>query len=404
MYCSQCGKKVMDTMLFCPFCGNPIMIPDQGDADDRVQVSDFEPLDFSKEADVAQDAEETPAQDQADVDAAPGDKLPDDAADGQDAAAELLDWSQNRREYVSDIWAREYETTSEPFTPLKLDGDDEAKDGDDWREEIGRRKAAGAPEKHPPQMSGSGAEPVRLDGVAPKLENGSGVKRLSPQAMAMEGGARKQANTLVPPKSMDPNDIFMDNRRAGYDDMDEFDRYEPYDAGDKYGAPEFDQDDVSYVEAGEGSFFMRYLRGIVSLAMLLMLLLMIVIYAFSNAGQITLAKLNLAWSPAAYVTLGDQSYEAGQYLQSGQYYERALQREEDYRYASAAAMAYIGAHDDEKAAEMLKRCAQIDPTQIDPYLYLLNMYPDAAQRPWDVTQLLQQGYKATGDSRLKVTG
>ena len=32
MYCSHCGKKVTDTMLFCPFCGDPIVIPDQDDA------------------------------------------------------------------------------------------------------------------------------------------------------------------------------------------------------------------------------------------------------------------------------------------------------------------------------------------------------------------------------------
>ena len=29
MFCGQCGKKVMENMLFCPFCGEPIVIPDQ---------------------------------------------------------------------------------------------------------------------------------------------------------------------------------------------------------------------------------------------------------------------------------------------------------------------------------------------------------------------------------------
>ena len=29
MYCSHCGKKVNETMLFCPFCGDPIVIPEQ---------------------------------------------------------------------------------------------------------------------------------------------------------------------------------------------------------------------------------------------------------------------------------------------------------------------------------------------------------------------------------------
>ena len=150
---------------------------------------------------------------------------------------------------------------------------------------------------------------------------------------------------------------------------------------------------------------MRHLRGIVGLALFVILILMFVIYAFSSAGQLTLARLNLAWSTAAYSQLGDESYEDGQFAQAGQYYERALQRDPDnYAFASAAVMAYLEAEDNDKAAAMLKRCAEINPTLLEPYIYLLNLYPDAAQRPWDVTQLLQQGYQATGDDRLKVSG
>jgi hypothetical protein len=53
---------------------------------------------------------------------------------------------------------------------------------------------------------------------------------------------------------------------------------------------------------------------------------------------------------------------------------------------------------------MLKKCVEINPTLLEPCIYLLKLYPDAAQRPWDITQLLQQGYQQTGDSRLNVTG
>ena len=31
MFCSQCGKRVTDNMLFCPYCGAPIVIPEQED-------------------------------------------------------------------------------------------------------------------------------------------------------------------------------------------------------------------------------------------------------------------------------------------------------------------------------------------------------------------------------------
>ena len=32
MFCSRCGKKVLEYMLFCPFCGTEIVIPEQDEA------------------------------------------------------------------------------------------------------------------------------------------------------------------------------------------------------------------------------------------------------------------------------------------------------------------------------------------------------------------------------------
>ena len=64
----------------------------------------------------------------------------------------------------------------------------------------------------------------------------------------------------------------------------------------------------------------------------------------------------------------------------------------------------VDAGTNDPAAAMLKRCAEISPMLLEPYIYLLNLYPNAAERPWDVTQLLQKGYENTGDSRLNVTG
>ena len=40
MYCSHCGKKVGEDMLFCPFCGKPIVIPEQDDAPETPTVAD----------------------------------------------------------------------------------------------------------------------------------------------------------------------------------------------------------------------------------------------------------------------------------------------------------------------------------------------------------------------------
>ena len=39
MYCSHCGKKVGDAMLFCPFCGEPIVIPEQDEPTEAAPVT-----------------------------------------------------------------------------------------------------------------------------------------------------------------------------------------------------------------------------------------------------------------------------------------------------------------------------------------------------------------------------
>lgn len=369
MFCSNCGKKVGDAMLFCPFCGAPIVIPEQDDGAKAMGTTASDGANEPERETVQAVREE----------AAP-------RAPRSEAEAELLDWSRERRAQ-KDEWARQ---DADDFAPLQLDqGEDEP---GDWREEISRKKQSITLEKKPPETRRDEEAPVRLEGAAPKLElEVSGAKPTGDGK-----GARKRANTLVPPKTMDPEDIFMDSKPSAYDE------YDPYDDA---GPGEDFHESFVYEDEGESSFFMRHLRGIVGLALFVILILMFVIYAFSKAGQLSLARLNLAWSTEAYSTLGYQNYQDGLYTQAGLYYERALQRDPgNYSYASSAAMAYFEANDTEKSAAMLKKCAEIDPTKLEPYVYLLKLYPDAASRPWDITQLLQQGYRQTGDSRLNVTG
>lgn len=383
MYCSHCGKKVGDTMLFCPFCGEAIVIPEQDEVKTSAPVPESVSVPETAPAEMVETEASEPAPSETVAEPAPKSDAGED-----DATAELLNWSWEREEHSDDEWARQEPV--EAFSPLKLDEDEG--ESVDWREEISQRKQAATPEKHPPKTSREGDAPIRLEGSAPKLD----LKADDEGPKDEKKPARKRANTLVPPKTMDLNDIFMDGKDNGYDDD-----YDPYDddADDGYAEP------FIYEDEEEGSFFMRHLRGIVGLALFAILILMFVIYAFSKAGQLTLAKVNLAWSTEAYSTLGYQNYQDGQYVQAGQFYERALQRDSDnYSYASSAAMAYFEAGEKEKSTEMLKRCVEIDPTKLEPYVYLLKLYPEAASRPWEVTQLLQQGYQRTGDSRLNVTG
>jgi len=402
VYCSHCGKKVGEDMLFCPFCGKPIVIPEQDDESlaapvDAVAASEAEGGDGHDAGNQEAEAVDLTAEktDNKPTSVLKVDDAPDDAKTAEpltDAAAELLDWDRARKRHLeADVWARP-EAPAEDFSPLTLAQADEKLEESDWKEAVSKKKEAVTLEKKPPEMKRDEEAPVRLDGAAPKLE--LDIQGAKPRDKGKK--TRKPANTLVPPKTMDPDDIFMDRKRAPYEADD------PYDddgEGDGLGGSfAFEEDD-------EGSFFLRHLRGIVGLALFVILLLMFVIFAFSRAGQVSLARVNAAWSKDAYSTLGYQYYQAGDYSQAGLYYERALQRDPNsYSYASSAAMAYLEAGDNEKAAAMLKRCAEIDPTKLEPYVYLLRLYPDAASRPWDITQLLQQGYQKTGDARLNVTG
>ncbi len=389
MYCSHCGKKVGDTMLFCPFCGEPIVVPDQDDD----PVAAVEPSFARPEPDAPKDMPDA-AFHEPEAEAIPmphGEESPEAESTGNesDAARELLDWNRDRRSFSGGS-TRETDVPVEPFSPLSLDQDEAQPD--DWREEIIRRKEAAAPEKRPPEFHRREEETARLEGRAPKLEEGGAGAVKTAQT-------HRAANTFVPPKAMDPEDIFMDGSKEDYDGKDEYDAYDDYDDVAS------DDDGYAYEDETEGSFFMRHIRGIVGLTLFVILILMFVFYAFTNAGQRSLARMNLAWNTGVYASLGYEYYQDGLYAQAGLYYERALGREpQNYRYASSAAMAYVTGGDTEKAAAMLKKCVEIDPTKLEPYIYLLNLYPEAAQRPWDVTQLIQKGYETTGDERLAITG
>ena len=50
MFCSRCGKKVLEYMLFCPFCGTEIVIPDQDEAVPAPAPQDETPQEIADDA------------------------------------------------------------------------------------------------------------------------------------------------------------------------------------------------------------------------------------------------------------------------------------------------------------------------------------------------------------------
>ena len=349
MYCGQCGKKVMDNMLFCPFCGAPIVIPDQDAPAASASESGAEPP--VQRPEPAQEMEAKPAEQCAQTAVQSAPEAPVSLFDAADRPASK----------------QPKQVPKEEFEPLRFDFD--APDEED----------APAPE--------SEAEPESAVEDIP--EPPAPPKRRSAPTRP-ENHRSRSANTYIPVKDMDLDDIFMD----GGDEDDAYDVDEDY--GDPY------EDDFDYEEPESGSFFQRHIRGIVALILMLILLVVCAAWGISPRGQRVLAQVNLAWSAEAYADLGYEAYQKDSDLLAARYYEKALNRDpENYEYAHSAMVAYYEADKLENAAAMLKKCVDLDPDNPEPYEELLILYPDAQTRPWDISELVRMGYQRTGAQSLK---
>ena len=358
MYCGQCGKKVMDTMLFCPFCGSPIVIPDQDEPAAPVPVQAAEPV-----QEVAAPMEtEAPAAMEAQRPAAEQETVPEERIG--DSPVSLFD---------ADISApAEEPKKSEPqeeFVPLRFSFD--------LPEE-----AAPADEADKPA-----AEPV-LD----VPEETPQRPRRSGQTVRPQSSRKRPTNTYIPVKDIAPDDIFMDKA-----DEDEYD----LDGDDAYDGA-YEEEEYFYEEQDEGGFFHRHIRGFVGLILFIVLLAVCAFWANMEDGQRFLAKFNIAWRAEVYADLGYEAYGAGNHLMAARYYEKAYAREEsNYEYAHSAMVAYYEAEDIPASAAMLKRCIAMEPDNPEPYREMLILYPDADKRPWEIRELISDGYARTGDPALK---
>ena len=345
MYCGQCGKKVLENMLFCPFCGSPIVIPDQDEAPAAVPAPEAAP------------------------ETKPLPELP------PEKPVSLFEGYEARPARVMDI-------PQEDFEPLRFDFDQ--------NEFIGEPAAEPEPEPEPEPVP----EPEPEE--APREQP---ARRPEPRAPRIEG-SRRNPNTYIPVKELAPDDIFMDEVRHEDSYDDEYD-----DAYDRAGEDDDEDfiDDFEFEEKEHGGFFQRHIRGVVGLLLFLLLAVICAVWAFSPKGQLVLAKMNLAWTPQVYADLGYAAYQQDSDLLAARYYEKALARDEsNYEYAHSAMVAYYEADEIESAAAMLKKCIEMDPDNPEPYQEMLILYPDAKSRPWEVAELIRLGYQRTGDASLKL--
>lgn len=342
MFCSQCGKKIIETMLFCPFCGAPIVIPDQ---------------------------DEVPASEPAAAKPAPAPII--ESAAVSPAAATIVEPTEEFRPLnLEKEWDSYGETPAKAAVPEQTEQEEKVE-----KTPSEPRKGDVADEISELLSSGLREDPVKLQGHVPDLTNVREPRK----------GDSKRRNTYAPVREFNPDDIFLS---GGDDDDDDYD----------------DRDDrFDYEEPETGGFLLRHIRGVVALTLLLVASAIVLGWSLSDGGQMSLAKINLAWRASAYERLGYQAHESGNYVLSGSYYEKALSRDEDsFNYAYSAGVAYYKAQDNVRSAEMAKKAIELDPQRTEGYELLLRLYPDAKLRPWEVTSLLQQGYRLTGDASFNV--
>ncbi len=367
MYCGQCGRELKENMLFCPYCGTPAVVPERDDG-------------------YASPAEVFPAADA------------DDAFDSlfdteekfifpEEQPAKKATSADSSHERVVSLF-EDYDDgetddipSEDEFEPLDFENDetesgDSEPDQDDAEDIVPDPATAPEPETAP-------ADNFR-------------VRRESTVIRTPDSAKSRSNKTFIPVQDVDPENIFMD-------EAEETDAYDAYDEEPAFSGGFEDEDEFEFEDREEGGFFRRHIRGIVGLILLLALAAICFIWASTVKGQVVLAKMNLAWKAEVYADLGYEAYQNNSDALAARYYENAYSRDkENYNYAHSAMVAYYEANQLDKATTMLKACVDLKPNDPEPYAEFLILYPDAVTRPWEITELIRQGYQRTGDQRLNI--
>lgn len=376
MYCGQCGKKVMENMLFCPFCGSPIVIPDQ----DEVQV-DVPVQDEERPAVAAEPVEAEKSKSPVKI------VMPVRAKNAEPVEEEKPAQEEKPVSLFEDYEPREKRVPKKEFVPLSFDFETQLREAD---------AAAGMQADEEEETGEDSVD--ELFSVQPEFrEEPRGRERRPNRDGRRKDTPRRNVNTYVPVRDVDPDNMFMDElHEDGYDE-DDYDFDEEPVRRSRY------RDEFEFEEPESGSFFQRHIRGIVGLILMLILAIIFAVWMFSPKGQLTLARVNLAWTAQPYATLGHEAYQMDSDLLAAKYFEKAYSRDNsNYEYAHSAMVAYYEAEEIESAAAMLKKCVEMAPDNPEPYQEMLILYPDAEERPWEITELIRLGYQRTGHAALKL--
>lgn len=386
VYCTKCGKKNADDRLFCGFCGSPLNAPESAaSSEDDERRLYGRPQ--AAEAPAAQ-SEQTAAPE------TPASAPPEGASLSRRARRE----KQAEEAAAREAAAREEEWPDLDFEPPvpprpQFKPAPEAAEDEDGAGalEMDYGEAVDVPPEEDVPTPGDADDPLARPLLNRPVElRAKHPPQLSRQAAPVKPRAATGArpvNTVVPPRAPDPDDLFLEDEADAEDDIADF-------------VNEY-LDDYRYEERPHGNFFMRHIRGFVTLILLVIFALVVGYWLLFGSGQRVLGQLYISGNPETYVELGQEADAAGSYEEAGAYYLKALELAPTDRVTAInAANAYIRAENAGRAAEALEYLIAIDPSDPAPYNTLKQLYPDAASRPQRVTQLLQQGAQNTGDASL----
>lgn len=401
MYCTKCGKKNADDRLFCGFCGSPLNAPEHAPSPEDAERKLYgrpEPAPAVVELETgAEKAVGPEGQSEAPLSRRARRERQAEAAAREAAAREEDEWPELDIEppIAPRTQARpapvERTRTHSAETP-RPEADEEGFCAGALDEEYGEAADIPPEEDAPGEAADPLARPLLTEPVELRAKHPPRLSRQSAPVKPHAATGARRVNTVVPPRTPDPDDLFLEDEADAEDDIADF--------VDEY------LSDYRYEERPGGNFFVRHIRGFVTLILLLVFALGIYFWLAFGSGQRLMGQLYISGNPATYVELGKEAETAGDYAEAGDYFLKALEvrgaelDSSDRDTAVNAANAYIRAENAGRAAEALEYLIAIDPNDPAPYNTLKQLYPDAASRPQRITQLLQQGAQNTGDASL----
>ena len=393
MYCTKCGKKNADDRLFCGFCGSPLNAPEHAPSPEDAERKLYgrpEPAPAVVELETgAEKAVGPEGQSEASLSRRARRERQEEAA--RETAAREDEWPELDFEPPIAPRAQARPAAEERARPCP-EADEDISNAASLDEEYGEAADIPPEEDAPGEAEDPLARPLLREPVELRAKHPPRLSRQSAPVKPHAATGARRVNTVVPPRTPDPDDLFLEDEADAEDDIADF--------VDEY------LSDYRYKERPGGNFFVRHIRGFVTLILLLVFALGIYFWLAFGNGQRLMGQLYISGNPATYVELGKEAETAGDYAEAGGYFLKALEvrgaelDSSDRDTAVNAANAYIRAENAGRAAEALEYLIAIDPNDPAPYNTLKQLYPDAASRPQRVTQLLQQGAQNTGDASL----